>query len=86
MGQCGDNMNVIKIRNQKIDRIKKNTNGIRFHYHLWLNCHIRKVSTEKFFYRVIYNPYLEETEKPLYQKINYITVGSFCESCRQCVK
>jgi hypothetical protein len=84
--QSGDNMNVIKTRNQKIDRIKKNSIGIRFNYPRWLNCHIRKVSTEMFFYRAIYSSHLVESEKPLYQKINYITIGDFCDSCRQCMK
>ncbi len=84
--QCGDNMNVIKIRNQKINRIKGNIIGIRFGFPVWLNCHIRKVSTEMFFYRAIHSSHLVESEKPLYQKINYITANDFCESCRQCMK
>ena len=79
-------MNVIKLRNQKIDRTKNNTRGIRFNNHLWINCHIRKVSTEMFLYRSICSSHLVESEKPLYQKINYITSGEFCDSCRQCMK
>ncbi len=79
-------MNVIKIRNQKIDRVKINTYCIRFDIPMWLNCHIRKVSTETFFCGPGMADYINITKKPKYQKINYITIMDFCRSCRMCFK
>jgi hypothetical protein len=77
-------MNVIKIRNQKLDQIKKASLGIKYMNPLWINCSIRKVSCEEFFMESILRDHLTITEKPKYQKINYITAGAFCDSCMQC--
>ncbi len=76
-------MNVIEIRNQKLDRIKKTSLGIRYINPMWINCNIRRVSCEAFFWEPMLKDYLTLTEKPKYQKINYITANAFCDSCRQ---
>ncbi len=77
-------MNVIKIRNQKLDRIKETSLGIRYKKPAWINCNIRKVSCEAVLCEPMLRNHLTLTEKPKYQKINYITAGAFCDSCRQC--
>lgn len=41
-------MNVIKMRNQKIKRAQQNCPGIPYHDLAWVNCNIRKVSTETY--------------------------------------
>ncbi len=78
-------MNVIKIRNRKIAIVKMHTEAMRLHKPAWANCNIRKVSTETFFDLFDWADYITVTEKPKYQKINYITIATFCDSCGQCI-
>lgn len=79
-------MNVIKLRNQKIDRVKKYTFGIRYNNPMWVNCNIRMVSSETFYWGPMMRDHITVTEKPTYQKINYLTITAFCDGCEQCVR
>lgn len=78
-------MNVIKIRNYKIKRTQQNCPGMSYHEPVWINCNIRKVSTETYCYVPFHADHLTVTKTPKYQKINYITIGVFCGSCELCV-
>ena len=79
-------MNVIKLRNRKIKRAQQNSPGIPYHEHMWVNCNIRKVSTETHCCVLDHADHITATEKPKYQKINYITITAFCGSCNECMK
>lgn len=78
-------MNVMKIRNQKIKRAQQNCPGIPYHDLAWVNCNIRKVSTETYCCVLAHADHITVTEEPKYQKINYITIGAFCGSCGLCM-